>query len=92
MVPIMFGSEDGERMLWDNNGSSMKSQRLSRTTNGSLTHLTFKEMEHQLTLDVLLPTQDGGNFSDIKVPLSLMKKEKSSRFKVMLMLNKETSL
>jgi hypothetical protein len=69
MVPIMFGSEDGERILLDNNGSSMKSQRLSRITNGSLTHLTSKEMEHQLMSDVLLPTQDGGNSSDTKVPL-----------------------
>jgi hypothetical protein len=69
MVPTMSGREDGERMLLDNNGSSMKSLRLSRITNGSLTHLTFKEMEHQLMSDVLLPTQDGGNFSDTKVPL-----------------------
>jgi hypothetical protein len=69
MVPTMSGREDGERMLLDNNGSSMKSQRLSRITNGKLTHLTSKEMEHQLTSDVPLPTQDGGNSSDTKMPL-----------------------
>jgi len=92
MVPIMFGSEDGERMLWDNNGSSMKSQRLSRITNGRITHLTSKEMEHQLTLDAPLPTQDGGNSLDTKINLSPMKKERSLRFKEILMLNKEISL
>ena len=92
MVPIMFGSEDGERMLLDNNGSSMKSQRLSRITNGSLTHLTSKEMEHQLTLDAPLPTQDGGNSLDTKIHLSPMKKERSLRSKEILMLNKEISL
>jgi hypothetical protein len=49
-------------------------------------------MEHQPTLDVPLPTQDGGNSSDTKTLLSLMKKERSSRFKETLMLNRETSL
>jgi hypothetical protein len=70
----------------------MKSPRPSKTTNGSHTHLTSKEMEHQQMLDVPQPTQDGGNFSDTKMHLSKMIKERLLRFKEMLMLNKETSL
>jgi hypothetical protein len=60
----MSGSRDGERMLKPSNGTSMKSQRLSRTTTGSLTHSIFNPTVAQLTSDVLLPTLDGGNYSD----------------------------
>ena len=63
------GSRDGERMLEPNNGTSMKSQRPSRTTTGSHTHLTFKEMVDPLTSDAQLLTLDGGKCSDIKEPL-----------------------
>jgi hypothetical protein len=66
MVPTMFGKEDGERMLWVNNGSSMESPRLSRITNGRITHLTFNQMEDPQTSDVLPLTQDGGNFGEAK--------------------------
>jgi hypothetical protein len=62
----MSGLRDGERMLKPNNGGSMKNQRPSRTTTGSLTHLTSKAMVDQATLDVPLPTQDGGKCSDTK--------------------------
>jgi len=58
--------EDGERMLWDNNGTSMESPRHSRTICGRLTLLTFKATEDQPISDAQLPTQDGGNFSDTK--------------------------
>jgi hypothetical protein len=44
----------------------MKSPRQSRTTTGSLTHLISKATETLPTLDVPLPTQDGGNSSDIR--------------------------
>jgi hypothetical protein len=73
-----------------NNGTLTKSQRPSRTTTGSLTHLTSKAMEDHLTSDVLQPTQDGGNSSNTKTPMSPMKKERSSKFKEMLMQKTET--
>jgi hypothetical protein len=69
MVPTMSGSRDGERMLLLNNGFSTRFQRPSRTITGNHTHLISKEMVHQLTLDALLPTQDGGKCSDTKMPL-----------------------
>jgi hypothetical protein len=46
-VPTMSGSEDGERMLLANNGSSMRFQRQSRVSNGNITHLISKETEDQ---------------------------------------------
>jgi hypothetical protein len=65
-VPTMFGWRDGERTPMPNNGTSMKSQRPSRTTTGSHTHLISSLMEVQATSDVLQPTQDGGNSSSTK--------------------------
>jgi hypothetical protein len=62
----MFGKEDGEIMLWVNNGSSIKPPRLSRITNGNLTHLTSNQMEDPQMSDVLLPIQDGGNSGEVK--------------------------
>jgi hypothetical protein len=70
MVPTMSGSEDGERMLWVNNGTLMKSPRLSRVNNGSHIPLIFKETEDQQMLDVQLQTADGGNSSRRKEPSS----------------------
>jgi hypothetical protein len=81
-VLTMSGKEDGERILLDNNGSSMEFPRLLRTINGRITHLTSKVMEHQPTLDVPQPTQDGGNSSDLKVIKSSMREERFSRFKM----------
>jgi hypothetical protein len=66
MVPTMSGSRDGERMLMPNNGSSMRFQRPSRTTTGSLTHLTSNQTEDQAISDALQPTLDGGRCSDTK--------------------------
>jgi hypothetical protein len=66
MVPIMFGKEDGEIMPNHNNGTSMQSPRPSRITNGSHTHLTSNQMEDPQTSDVLLLTQDGGNYGEVK--------------------------
>jgi hypothetical protein len=65
-VPTTSGSRDGERTSELSNGTSMKFQRPSRTTTGSLTHLTSKEMEDHPISDALLPTQDGGSYSDTK--------------------------
>jgi signal transduction histidine kinase len=65
MVQTMFGKEDGETMLWDNNGTSMESPRPSRITNGNLIHLTSNQMEDPQMSDVLQPIQDGGNYSDL---------------------------
>jgi hypothetical protein len=64
----MSGREDGERTLLLNNGTSMRSQRPSRTTTGRATHSISNLMEDLQMLDALLLTQDGGNSSDIKVP------------------------
>jgi hypothetical protein len=61
----MSGSRDGERTPLPNNGTSMRSLRPSRTTTGRATLLTSNLMEVQATSDVLLPTQDGGNCSDL---------------------------
>jgi hypothetical protein len=47
MEPITSGSEDGERMPWVNNGSSMRFPRQSSLNNGNITHLTSKETEDQ---------------------------------------------
>jgi hypothetical protein len=60
----MSGSRDGERMLKPSSGTSMKSQRLSRTTTGILTHSILNPTVAQLTSDVLLLTLDGGNYLD----------------------------
>jgi hypothetical protein len=76
MVQTTFGSRDGETTSLDNNGISMVSPRLSRTTNGNLTHLISNPTVDHLTLDVQLPTQDGGNCSDTKTTLLLMKEER----------------
>jgi hypothetical protein len=52
-------------MLEPSNGSSMVLPRPSGITTGSHTHLTSKATVEALTSDVLLPTQDGGNCSDL---------------------------
>jgi hypothetical protein len=62
-VPTTSGWRDGETTSELNNGTSMKSQRLSRTTTGNHTHLTSNPMEDQATSDAPLLIQDGGNFS-----------------------------
>jgi hypothetical protein len=49
LEPTMSILEDGERMLWVNNGSSMVSQRPLRVTSGRLTLLIFNQMEDQPT-------------------------------------------
>jgi len=80
----MLHSRDGEPTPDNNSGSSMRSQRPSRTTTGSLTHLISNPMEDQPISDVQLPTQDGGNFSDTKEPQLSMRKERSLKSKVEL--------
>jgi hypothetical protein len=68
--------EDGERMPWDNNGTSMESQRLSRIIFGRLILLISRATVDQAISDVPLPTQDGGNSSDTEVPLLSMRDQK----------------
>jgi hypothetical protein len=93
MEPIMSGSEDGERMLWVNNGTLMKSPRLSRVNNGSHIHLISKEMVDQPMLDVQLQTADGGNSLRRKVPSSeISRMLRYLMFKVELMESKRISL
>ena len=50
-----------------NNGTSMKSQRPSRTTTGNLTLLISKEMEEVQTSDAVAPAADVSS-SDAVVP------------------------
>jgi hypothetical protein len=88
----MSGSEDGERMLWVNNGTLMKSPRLSRVNSGSHTHLISKEMEDQQMLDVQLQIADGGNSSRRKEHSSeISRMLRYLMSKVELMENKRTS-
>jgi len=79
-------------MPWDNNGTSITSQRPSRVTFGNLTHLTSNQMEAQLTSDAPPQTADGGNCSNIRTLQSLTRKAKFWRFKVMSILRTETSV
>jgi len=90
-VPTMSGSRDGERTLLLSNGTSMRFLRPSKTTTGNPIHLTFKATEVQPTSDVPLPTQDGGNYSNTKMLLLLMKEVRFSMSKVTSMLKTETS-
>jgi len=59
-----------------NNGTSMKFLRQSRTTTGRLTHSISNLTEDHQTSDVLLPTLDGGNSLDMKVPKLSTRKER----------------
>jgi hypothetical protein len=66
MVPITFGSRDGETTLKPSNGTSMESLRLSRTTTGNPIHSTSNPMEDPQISDAQPPTQDGGNSSELR--------------------------
>jgi hypothetical protein len=66
------------------------SPRPSRITTGNHTHLTSNPMEDQQTSDALLPTQDGGNYSDTKVLSLSMRKERFLMSAVMLIKKTET--
>jgi hypothetical protein len=93
-VLTTFGREDGELTPRLNNGTSMVSQRPSRTTTGSLIHLTSNPTVDQPMSDALLLTQDGGNSGDTKVVSLSMRKERYLKFKTKkstLTWNKETS-
>jgi hypothetical protein len=88
----MSGSRDGERTLLLNNGSSMRFQRPSRTTTGRATHLISKETVDLPTQDVLLPTQDGGNCSELKeLSLETSRMIKYWKFKEELTVRTRTS-
>jgi hypothetical protein len=93
-VLTTFGREDGELTPRLNNGTSMVSQRPSRTTTGSHTHLISNPTVDQLMSDVPLPTQDGGNSGETKVVSLSTRKERYLKFKtknLTLIWNKETS-
>ena len=78
--------------MWlPNSGTSMKSQRLSRTTTGNHIHLISKEMVDQQMLDVPLPIQDGGKSSDTQTDSYKTKRVKYWTYLEMLMLKIETS-
>jgi hypothetical protein len=72
----------------------MVSLRPLRTTTGSHTHLISNQMVDRPISDVLQPTQDGGNFSDLMEDILSTKKERYLRFKTKtstLMLRTEIS-
>ena len=87
----MSCSRDGETIIDLNNGSSMELPRLSETITGNHTHLTSNRTEAQATSDAPLPTQDGGNSSDMitQLPLSIMREEKLLKLLEVLMLRTE---
>jgi len=68
----------------------MESQKLLRTTTGNHIHLTYNQTVDLPTLDVQLPTQDGGNFSDMRITMLLMIKEKLLQFQEVLIMRIET--
>jgi hypothetical protein len=72
LVPIMFFLRDGET-IEASNGTSMVSLRPLRTTTGSHTHLISNQTVVQPISDVLQPTQDGGNCSDLMEDILSMK-------------------
>jgi hypothetical protein len=74
------------------NGISMKCQRPSRITTGSLIHLTSKEMVDQQMLDALQPIQDGGKSSDTQTDLYKTKRARYWISLETLMPRIETSL
>jgi hypothetical protein len=86
----MLISEDGERMQWDSNGTSMEFQRLSRAIFGKLIHLIFNPTEVQQISDVQPQIQDGGNSSDTEVLLLCLREVKSLKSKEMLIKRIET--
>jgi hypothetical protein len=59
----------------------MESPRLSRTTTGNLIHLTFNQTVDQPISDVLLQTQDGGKYSELRKDSLSTIKERSLKFK-----------
>jgi len=65
----------------NSNGSSIMFLRPLRTTTGSHIHLIFNPMETQLISDVLQPTPGGGNYSDTKELMLLMREERSYMYK-----------
>jgi predicted subunit of tRNA(5-methylaminomethyl-2-thiouridylate) methyltransferase len=74
----------------NNNGILMESQRPSRTTTGRAILLISNQMVVQLISDAQLPTLDGGNSSDTKVPQLSTRKERSLKFKEELIKKIET--
>jgi len=89
-VPTTSGSRDGERMWDNNNGTSTRSPRPSRTTTGSLTHSTSNPTVAPQTSDAPLPTQDGGRCSDWRELTSQTREERFWKSKEVLMLRTET--
>jgi hypothetical protein len=73
-----------------NNGTLMKSPRLSKTTTGRAIPWTSNLMVDQPTSDAPLPTQDGGRCGNTKTHSLLMRKERSFTCKEMLTLKTET--
>jgi hypothetical protein len=89
----MSPSRDGETTPRHSNGTSMESQRPSRTTTGNHTLWTFNQTVDQPISDVPLPTLDGGKSSELRKDSLSMIKERFLRFKIKkkpLMLKTET--
>jgi len=92
LVQTMSHSRDGEPTPDNNNGSSMRSQRPSRTTTGSLTHLISNQTEVQPTSDVLPLILDGGKCGDSKIAMLPVKRAKFWKYKEVLIVKTEILL
>jgi len=93
LEPTTLWSRDGERMLLNNNSSSMKFQRPSDQRHGPIMPWKSNQTEDLTILELhLVSLQDGGNCSKKKAISSWMKEERESKSKEMLTVKIEMSL
>jgi hypothetical protein len=94
LEPTMLSSRDGERMLLNNNSTLMRFQRPLDPRHGrTMACKSNPTVDHQTSDSHLLSNLDGGNCSDLlKVPLSQMKKERSWKSQVDLIMRTKTLL
>jgi len=93
LEPTTLWSRDGERMLLNNNSSSMKFQRPSDQRHGPTMPWKSNQTEDLTILELhLVSLQDGGNCSKKKAISSWMKEERESKSKEMLTVKIEMSL
>jgi hypothetical protein len=82
LEPTIWSLRDGPRVELHNSSHSTMLTRPSDLYNGRTMLLKSNPMEDQaMSTSPQVSTQDGGNSSDMKVPLSPMRKERYSMFK-----------
>jgi hypothetical protein len=83
LLELTSDSEDTTNQEYDNKHSNLtKSQRPSNLNTTEVTHLRFQTKEETINSEYHLPTQDGGNSSDIKEDSFKTKEERSWMFMV----------